>query len=199
MILRLPPAHHLYLLVVLASSHISHSLYEEVEANFNVLRNRHLNKRFWFVDGDGLAFIRLNYPLCDHPELYEDGAPFIISVQGESPHGVYPVLHVDWRLYIRFIGICVEELKTSKEIWYDPPVKAFNTSFYFLWRMTRAASNYLVHLSQTTGGVDQDLPNDFMDDCQSNINLAWLSDYLFTTVISCSTLSSLCVPELATV
>eukprot|EP00965_Chrysotila_dentata_P184840 6102407-Pleurochrysis_carterae.AAC.1 len=67
-------------------------------------------------------------------------------------------MHAGWRLYVRQIRMYAEELKMSKAILEDLPVKAFNTSIYFLWRMTRAASEYLVHISQTAGGVNLDLP-----------------------------------------
>eukprot|EP00965_Chrysotila_dentata_P057023 1891841-Pleurochrysis_carterae.AAC.1 len=67
--------------------YVLQSSYEDVEAEINVLRGRHLDKRFLFVGGDGLSIIRLNYLLRDYPELYQDSAPFIVPVQGESPHG----------------------------------------------------------------------------------------------------------------
>eukprot|EP00965_Chrysotila_dentata_P164068 5416867-Pleurochrysis_carterae.AAC.1 len=67
----------------------------------------------------------------------------------------------------------------SKAILDHPPVKAFNPSIYFLWRMTQAASEYLVHISQTAGGVDLDLPGESMDGCSANVDLQWLANFLF--------------------
>eukprot|EP00965_Chrysotila_dentata_P213139 6187448-Pleurochrysis_carterae.AAC.1 len=45
--------------------------------------------------------------------------------------------------------------------------------------MTRAASEYIVHISQTAGGVDLDLPSEFMDACKSNIDLFWIVNFLY--------------------
>eukprot|EP00965_Chrysotila_dentata_P143431 4739212-Pleurochrysis_carterae.AAC.1 len=85
-------------------------------------------------------------------------------------------MHAGWRLYIRLIRVCAEELTMSRAILDDPPIKAFNTSIYFIWRMTRA---YIVHISQTPGDVDLDSTSEFMDACTSNIDLYWVDNYLY--------------------
>eukprot|EP00965_Chrysotila_dentata_P085203 2811053-Pleurochrysis_carterae.AAC.1 len=79
------------------------SSYDDVEAELITLRNRHLDKRFLFVGGDGLSIIRINHLIKDHPDIYLNSAPFIIPVQGESPHRVYHLMHAGWRLYIRLL------------------------------------------------------------------------------------------------
>eukprot|EP00965_Chrysotila_dentata_P077414 2555293-Pleurochrysis_carterae.AAC.1 len=103
------------------------SSYDDVEAELNTLRNRHLEKNF-------LSIIRINHLIKDHPDIYLDSAPFIIPVQGESPYGVYHLMHAGWRLYIRLLRVCAVALcglRQSAVIWDDPPVKAYNTSIYF--------------------------------------------------------------------
>eukprot|EP00965_Chrysotila_dentata_P258323 6213184-Pleurochrysis_carterae.AAC.2 len=50
------------------------SSYADVEAELNILRNRHLNERFLFVGGDRLSIIRVNHLLRDNPALYIDSA-----------------------------------------------------------------------------------------------------------------------------
>eukprot|EP00965_Chrysotila_dentata_P258552 6213259-Pleurochrysis_carterae.AAC.2 len=159
--------------------YVLQSSYEDVETELNTLRNRHLDKMILFVGGDGLSIIRINHLIKLYPELYQDSAPLIIPVQGESPHGVYHFMHAGWRLYLRLLRVCAEELSISKAILDDPPVKAFNTSLYFLWRVTRAASEYFVFLSQTPGGVDIDLPDEFVAACQFNVDLQWLVHFLY--------------------
>ena len=96
--------------------YVLQSSYEDVEVELNVLRGRHLNKRFLFVGGDGLSINRVNHLINMHPNLYQDSAPFIIPVQGEAPHGVYHVMHAGWRLYWRFIRACKEELRNDQVI-----------------------------------------------------------------------------------
>ena len=59
------------------------SSYEDVEAELNTLRNRHLDKRILFVGGDGLSILRINHLLQKYPDLYLDSAPMIIPIQGE--------------------------------------------------------------------------------------------------------------------
>eukprot|EP00965_Chrysotila_dentata_P140809 4654781-Pleurochrysis_carterae.AAC.1 len=58
--------------------YVLQSSYKDVEAEINVLRSRHVDKLFLSGGGDGLSIIRLNYVIRDHPELYQDSAPFII-------------------------------------------------------------------------------------------------------------------------
>lgn len=79
------------------------SSYEDVEAELNHMRSKHLDKFILFVGGDGLSVIRMNHLLLKHPELYLDSAPLIIPVQGVAPHGVFHVMHGGWRLYQKFI------------------------------------------------------------------------------------------------
>ncbi len=54
----------------------------------------------------------------------------------------------------------------------------YNTHVIFLWKITRAASEYIVHLSTTPGAVDFDLNDDYIDSIESNIDLAWLVHFL---------------------
>ena len=62
------------------------SSYDDVEAELNVLRNRHKDKFILFVGGDGLSIMRINHLLLKYPDLYIDSAPMVIPVQGEAPH-----------------------------------------------------------------------------------------------------------------
>ena len=163
---------------------VQQSSYEDVEAELNTLRNRHLDKQVLFVGGDGLSVIRVNWLLQKHPDLYIDSAPVIIPVQGEAPHGVFHVMHAGWRLYLRFIRKCALFLDPRGEhinrmVLDDPPVKDFNNSMHFIYRMTRACAEYLVYISGTPGGIDLDSPLDFIDACEQNIDLKWLVYFLY--------------------
>ena len=163
---------------------IQQSSYEDVEAELNILRNRHLDKQILFVGGDGLSVIRVNWLLQKHPDLYIDSSPLIIPVQGEAPHGVFHVMHAGWRLYLRFIRKCAlfldpHNANINKQVLDDPLVRDFNNSMHFMYRMTRACSEYLVHISGTPGGIDIDAPNDFIESCEQNIDLKWLVHFLF--------------------
>ena len=49
---------------------------------------------------------RLNHLLKAKPHLYIDQSPMVIPIQGEHPHGLFHVMHAQWRLYIRFLKWC---------------------------------------------------------------------------------------------
>eukprot|EP00965_Chrysotila_dentata_P031721 1058150-Pleurochrysis_carterae.AAC.1 len=69
-------------------------------------------------------------------------------------------MHAGWRLYMRFLRVCWEQLGEQAAVIEDPTVKAFKKSLYFLWRVTRAVAEYLVRLSRTSLAVDLDLPDE---------------------------------------
>ena len=109
------------------------SSYEDVEAELNTLRGRHLDKRILFVGGDGLSILRINHLLQKYPDLYLDSAPMIIPIQGESPHGVFHVMHGGWRLFRRFIRAAADSTLgvDSAAVVDEPTVKTFNNQIKF--------------------------------------------------------------------
>eukprot|EP00965_Chrysotila_dentata_P210281 6185805-Pleurochrysis_carterae.AAC.1 len=91
-------------------------------------------------------------------------------------------MHAGWRLYIRLLRVCAVALfglRQSSVVLDDPPVRSYNSSIYFLWRMTRAVSEYLLYISQTAGGVDIDLPVEFGEAAAANIDLNWLFHFVY--------------------
>ena len=85
--------------------------YDDVEAELNTIRDAGLAKYILLVGGDGLSIHRMWWLLLKYPELYIDSWPLIVPVQGESPHGIFHMMHGGWRLYIRFIRWCAEILR----------------------------------------------------------------------------------------
>lgn len=157
------------------------SSYEDVEAELNTLRGRHLDKRILFVGGDGLSILRINHLLQKYPDLYLDSAPMIIPIQGESPHGVFHVMHGGWRLYRRFIRAAADSTLgvDSAAVVDEPTVKTFNNQIYALWWMTRACSEYLLMLLRTPGAVDIDQPTAIVQQSEFNVDFAWVVHFLF--------------------
>ena len=158
------------------------SSYEDVEAELNVLRNRHLDKKILFVGGDGLSIMRINHLLKMHPDLYLDSAPMVIPIQGEAPHGVFHMLHGGWRLFRRFIRCAADATlgpNIGRSVVDEPTVKVFNTQIFALFWMMRACSEYLLHISATPGGVDINLVPEFISACERNIDLAWVVHFLY--------------------
>ena len=87
--------------------------YDDVETTLNIIREKHRDKAFLYVGGDGLSLIRLLWLLLKKPDLYLDSAPMIIPVQGEWPHGGFHIMHAGWRLYLRLIRWCAKILKRA--------------------------------------------------------------------------------------
>jgi hypothetical protein len=157
--------------------------YDDVEFELNEMRKRHLDKKFLFVGGDGLSILRMNHLLAEHPDLYIDQSPMIIPVQGESPHGVYHMMHGGWRLYLRLIRQAADQLGMGDWLKDDPLVKHFNSHLYMLWKLTRAFSEYITILSRTPGAISLDLLANYQAAAEKNIDFAWvfhfLHDYAF--------------------
>jgi hypothetical protein len=152
--------------------------YDDVEAELNRIRSRFMNQLILFVGGDGLSIHRIIWLMLKYPDLYIDSAPLIIPVQGESPHGVFHIMHAGWRLYWRFLRWCAKELKRpDKAVKDDPLVSDFNTHFYFLLICTRACAEYIAELQQTGPGVDN--PQAIMEEAERNVALAWVCHFLF--------------------
>ena len=108
-----------------------------------------------------------------------------MPVQGEAPHGVFHVLHAGWRLYIRFLRACALHLTNqnpeagiNKQVRDDPTVSDLNNSMHFINRVTKAACEYLVHLSGHGGPAIDDVDY-WLNAANSNIDLAWLVHFLY--------------------
>ena len=57
-------------------------------------------------------------------------------------------------------------------------MKHFNHSIHFLWRVTRAAAEYLVTLSSDAAAPPIDCFPEFIAACEQNVDLAWLVHFL---------------------
>ena len=158
--------------------YVLQSSYEDVEAELNILRGRHLDKLILFVGGDGLSINRVNWLINMHVDVYLEQSPLIVPRMGEAPHGVFHVMHAGWRLYVKLIRLCADELN-NKQIVDDPSVKQFNVSLHFLWRITRAISEYFIHLSRSPGGPELDMLDEFQRAANLNSDFAWLFHFVY--------------------
>lgn len=155
--------------------------YADVEDELNRMRGEHLDKRILFVGGDGLSIIRINHLIKARPDIYIDSAPLIIPMQGEAPHGVFHVMHAGWRMYQRLIRIFADVTlgDSAKAVPDDPLVSDFNKSIYGLWWMTRACSEYLLDLLDTTDSMEMDRVDEIIQLAEQNIDLAWIVHFLY--------------------
>ena len=175
------PAYRAFLIYHPPMWGVLQSSYEDVEAELNTLRQRHLGKKIMFVGGDGLTIMRINQLIRKYPDLHLDSTPVIIPVQGEAPHGVFHIMHAGWRLYRKFIRRAADETLGDQggAIVDEPTVKVFNTQTFGLRWMTRACSEYLLALSRNPGAVDIDAVPEFIAASERNIDLAWVVHFLY--------------------
>jgi hypothetical protein len=125
-----------------------------------------------------LSIHRMWWLLLKYPELYIDSGPLIVPVQGESPHGIFHMMHGGWRLYIRFIRWCAEILqRPEKAIKDDPLVSDFNSHYFFLLILTRACAEVIAELQATSGpGVDN--AEAIMEEASRNAVCSWVCHFL---------------------
>ena len=81
-------------------------------------------------------------------------------------------------MYIKLIRP-IADLLNNKQIVDDPSVKQFNVSLNFLWRITRAISEYFVMLSKSAFGPDLDMLHEFERAAELNSDFAWLFHFLY--------------------
>lgn len=101
------------------------SSYADVEYELSVMTRAHRALPFLFGAGDGLSLMRINHLLANHPDKYIDQTPCVIPIQGEHPHGLFHVMHGEWRLYKPFIMWCATQLG-NRQVIEDPNVSVFN-------------------------------------------------------------------------
>lgn len=131
-----------------------------------------------FVAGDGLALMRLNHLLANKPDIYIDQTPVIIPIQGEHPHGLFHVMHCEWRLHRQFIMWCAKEVG-NRQVIEDPNVSVFNVHrFFFLHVVTRACAEYVNFIAGTMGAETLDDPDGFVAKSEANIDFAWVCHFL---------------------
>ena len=135
--------------------------------------------KFMFVAGDGLALMRLNHLLANKSDVYIDQTPFIIPIQGEHPHGLFHVMHCEWRLHRQFIMWCAKEVENEQVI-EDPNVSVFNEHrYFFLHVLTRACAEYVLFISKTPGADSINNPAGFIAKSEANIDFAWVCHFLY--------------------
>ena len=178
------------------------SSYADVEHELNVMRSAFANEYVLFVAGDGLALMRMNHLLAAKADVYLDMSPFVIPVQGmrarlapralcgarpcaratdagEHPHGLFHVMHCEWRLHRQFIMWCAEQVGNQQVI-EDPNVSVFNVHrFFFLDVLTRACAEYINFVATLPGAEDLSDPEGFLAKAEANRDFAWVCHFAF--------------------
>ena len=157
------------------------SSYADVEKELRVMTAyaRAHGVKILFVAGDGLALMRLNHLLKAKSSIYLDMTPVVIPIQGEHPHGLFHVMHAQWRLYIRFLSWCAE-ITENEQVVNDPNVSVFNAHRYFyLHIVVRACAEYIIFIAGTPGADDLDDPARFIRKAEANADFSWVCHFLY--------------------
>ena len=153
------------------------SSYEDVEYELTMMTRAYRSLPILFVAGDGLALMRLNHLLATYPDKYIDQTPCVIPIQGEHPHGLFHVMHGEWRLFRPFIMWCAGQLNNSQVV-EDPNVSVFNVHrYFFLNVLTRACAEYINEIASTPGADDLDDPVPFIRKTEANVDFAWICHF----------------------
>ena len=153
------------------------SSYADVEYELSVMTRAYRALPILFVAGDGLSLMRINHLLANHPDKYIDQTPCVIPIQGEHPHGVFHVMHGEWRLFKPFIMWCAAQLG-NRQVIEDPNVSVFNVHrYFFLNTLTRACAEYINEIARTPGADDLDDPASFIRKADSNLDFAWICHF----------------------
>ena len=155
------------------------SSYDDVEYELSTMTSDCKGCAIMFAAGDGLALMRLNHLLAFKADKYMDieNGPLVIPIQGEHPHGLFHVMHAQWRLHRQFLMWCAKKLD-NPQIIEDPNVSVFNVHrFFFLHVVLRACVEYIREIAATPGSDDLDDPIPFMAKAEANIDFAWVCHF----------------------
>ena len=155
------------------------SSYADVEYELSVMTRAHRALQFLFVAGDGLSLMRINHLLANHPDKYIDQTPCVIPIQGEHPHGLFHVMHGEWRLYKPFIMWCATALGNRQVVEIRTCLSSTCTvhRYFFLNVLTRACAEYINEIARTPGADDLDDPASFIRKAESNLDFAWICHF----------------------
>jgi hypothetical protein len=97
---------------------------------------------------------------------------------GEHPHGLFHLMHCEWRLHRQFI-MWAAGVVNNNQVVEDPTVSVFNSHrFFFLNVLTRACAEYVNFIAASPGAPSLDDPAGFITQSEVNINFAWVTHFL---------------------
>ena len=152
--------------------------YEDVNFELDWMRqsNYHTYSECIMLGGDGLSYMRLIHRLAQNPRRFLQQLPVVIPRFGEAPHGLFHLMHGDWRIWAPLV-LRMAKVVNNKQIKADPTVEDFNYSRHFLRIMVRAFAEYVVEIART--GNDYRNAHQFLKDAEANINFAYICYFLY--------------------
>lgn len=134
------------------------------------------NPYFVMMGGDGLTYDRMLHCMLEHARYI--ARPAVVPILGLAPHGEYHVFHAGYRNYRPLIKVFAKALN-NPQLTEDPPVSEYNRVRYHVSMLMLACSEYIHELAQTAGAESIELPEDFIQACEANTDLAWVVHFLY--------------------
>ena len=153
--------------------------YEDVNFEINHMRNSNYHKYSDAIQlgGDGLSYIRMLQRISQDPRKYLETKPIVIPRMGENPHGLFHIMHGDWRIWSPLL-MRFAEIVDNKQVKADPTVADFNTCQHFLRIVIQACAEFVAEISQS--GTDYHIVQAFTRrDAEKNLSFAYIVFFLY--------------------
>ena len=159
--------------------HRLQSSYEDVNFEIN-----HMRKNAWhkfsdmlMLGGDGLSYMRMIDRLSQNYKLYLEHTPVIMPRMGENPHGLFHIMHGDWRIWSPLL-MRLAVVVNNKQVHADPTVAEFNQHQHFLRIVIQAAAEYVAEIAATGPGFN--MCQHFLQLAEANLSFAYICFFLFS-------------------
>ena len=154
------------------------SSYEDVNFELDVMRTstHHIYSDCVMIGGDGLSYMRLIHRLAQNPRAFLETTPVVIPRFGESPHGLFHLMHGDWRIWEPLL-MKMAVVTLNKQVKCDPTVEDFNSHRHFLQIVTTAFAEYVVEIA-ATGSTYND-PARFLAAAERNLSFGYICYFLY--------------------
>lgn len=154
------------------------SSYEDVNFEINTMRRStfHALSDALMLGGDGLSFMRMIHRVSQDPRLYLETKPVVMPRMGENPHGLFHIMHGDWRIWAPLL-LRLAAVVNNRQVKADPTIVDFNRHQHFLRIVTQALSEYVAEISRS--GTNYAACQHFLRDAERNLSFAYVVFFLF--------------------
>ena len=115
--------------------------------------------------------------ISQDPRKYLETKPIVIPRMGENPHGLFHIMHGDWRIWSPLL-MRFAEIVDNKQVKADPTVADFNTCQHFLRIVIQACAEFVAEISKS--GTDYHIVQAFTRrDAEKNLSFAYIVFFLY--------------------
>ena len=143
--------------------------YDDVNFEIKHMRssNYHKYSDCLMLGGDGLSYMRVIHRMSQDRRQFLETTPVVIPRLGENPHGLFHIMHGDWRIWAPLL-MRFAALVGNRQVRADPTVALFNQHQHFLRIVIQACAEYVEEISRT--GTDYHLSAAFLRAFERNLS-----------------------------